>query len=408
MNNQVTTHTQSPEKIGYWPFVILMAMIFSLSPFAIDMYLPALPSMATFFDSSIDSIEASVAIYLIFFALGQLLLGALADSMNKAKILLIGLSVFIIASGMIATANTIETLYFWRAIQAFASGSSVVVFALIYHFYGNTNSNQIISYVMACVVVAPMVAPMIGSEVLLMANWQGIFLVLAGFAIITLVTLVTLIPPQKVKGELKPLNVKALASAYKSIFSNRTTMAYIFAGGSAFAGMFAFIAGSPFVYIEYFGVSPTKFSYLVALNAVAMISMNLINARLLKKLDATTKLIVAGGLLAVVGAYLAVVAYLELSLIYVVAGVITYIGLLGLTAANAISAALASAQGNTGLLSGVNGVLQFGLGALSSAVVSISQSIDASTMNYSMAVCSFSTLFFVSYLYINSTPTNLN
>ena len=393
--------TQAKPAIGYWPFVILMAMIFSLSPFAIDMYLPALPSMATYFSSSIDAIEASVAIYLIFFALGQLVLGALADSMNKAKILLIGVSIFTIASGMIAFANSIPELYFWRAVQAFSSGSSVVVFALIHHFYGNKNSNQIISYVMACVVIAPMIAPMIGSEVLLMANWQSIFLVLAGFAIITLFTLVALIPPKKVKDQWQPLNVKTLRSGYKSIFSNRTTMAYILAGGSAFAGMFAFIAGSPFVYIEYFGVSPTQFSYLVALNAVAMITMNLINARLLKEVDATTKLIVAGVLLAVVGAYLATVAYLQLSLIYVVAGIITYVGILGLTAANAISAALASAQGNTGILSGVNGVLQFGLGALSSTVVSISQSVDASTMNYTMAVCSFSTLFFVSYLYMN-------
>jgi len=397
--------TQAKATIGYWPFVILMAMIFSLSPFAIDMYLPALPSMAVFFDSSIDSIEASVAIYLIFFALGQLVLGALADSINKAKLLSIGLTVFVIASAMIAFTTSIEELYFWRAIQAFTSGSSVVVFALIHHFYGSKNSNQIISYVMACVVIAPMIAPMIGSEVLLMANWQSIFLVLAGFAITTLFALVVLIPPKKVKVQLQPLNVKTLRSGYKNVFSNRTTMAYILAGGSAFAGLFAFISGSPFVYMEYFGATPEQFSWLVALNAVAMICMNLLNARLLKNVDATKKLIIAGFLLALVGVYLALIAFLNLSLVYVVLGVILYVGLLGLTAANAISAALASIQGNTGVLSGVNGVLQFGLGALASAVVSISVSIDATTMNYTMAACSLSTLFFVSVLYFNSRTT---
>ena len=79
--------TQSVSNISFWPFVILMAMIFSLSPFAIDMYLPALPSMAEFFNSKIDAMEASVSVYLIFFALGQLILGALADSINKAKLL---------------------------------------------------------------------------------------------------------------------------------------------------------------------------------------------------------------------------------------------------------------------------------------------------------------------------------
>jgi len=379
----------------------MMAMIFSLSPFAIDMYLPGLPSMAKYFGSSIDAIEASVAIYLIFFALGQLVLGALADSMNKAKLLSIGLSVFAIASTMIAFTSSIEELYFWRAVQAFASGSSVVVFALIFHFYGSKNSNQIISYVMACVVIAPMIAPMIGSQILLALNWQWIFLVLAGLALVVLLTQLRLLPSRNVQSELQPLNLVSLFDGYRAIFSNSTTMSYILAGGSAFAGLFAFISGSPFVYMEYFGATPEQFSWLVALNAVAMISMNLLNARLLKNVDATKKLIVAGVLLATVGVYLAVVAYLHLSLAYVVLGVILYVGLLGLTAANAISAALASVEGNTGVLSGINGVLQFGLGALASAVVSINVSIDATTMNYTMALCSLVTLFFVSILHLN-------
>ena len=394
-------HTHSATQIGYWPFVLLMAMIFSLSPFAIDMYLPGLPSMAKYFGSSIDAIEASIAIYLIFFALGQLVLGALADSINKAKLLSIGLTIFAVASTMIAFVTSIEELYFWRAVQAFASGSSVVVFALIHHFYGSKNSNQIISYVMACVVIAPMIAPMIGSQILIAANWQWIFLVLASLALVILVMQLRLMPPKSVVTERQPLNVAALYGGYRKVLSNSTTMAYILAGGSAFAGLFAFISGSPFVYMEYFGATPEQFSWLVALNAVAMISMNLLNARLLKNVDATNKLIFAGVLLATVGIYLAVVAYLNLSLAYVVVGVILYVGLLGLTAANAISAALASIQGNTGVLSGVNGVLQFGLGALASAVVSISVSVDATTMNYTMALCSLVTLFFVSILYFN-------
>ena len=404
MEIQATTSTTptTSTPFAFWPFVILMAMIFSLSPFAIDMYLPALPSMATFFNTSIDAMEASVAIYLIFFALGQLVLGALADSINKAKLLISGLSLFAVASCMIAFADTVDELYFWRAIQAFASGSSVVVFALVYQFYGNQKSNQIISYVMACVVIAPMIAPMIGSYILMVGTWQWIFFVLAGLAIITLLAQIRLIPPKKVTSSRQPFNLAVLLKGYKQILANSMTMAYILAGGSAFAGLFAFVAGSPFVYIEYFGVSPTQFSWLVALNAVAMIVMNLINARLLKAVDPTTKLIVAGGLLFIVGMYLAMVAFLQLSLVYVVVGVVCYVGLLGLTAANAISAALANSQGNTGVLSGVNGVLQFGLGALSSAVVSISHSVDASTMNYTMAVCAASTLFFVSVLYFKS------
>jgi len=372
-----------------------MAMVFSLSPLAIDMYLPALPSMADFFNTNIDALEASVSIYLIFFALGQLILGALADSINKAKLLTFGLITFSAASVMIGLATSLNELYIWRAVQAFSGGSSVVVFALIHAFYGNKKSGQIISYVMACVVVAPMIAPMMGSQILALAGWSWIFYALAVFACVTLVAQMKLLPASKVTQAPQAFKISALLSAYKNILSNSTTMAYVLAGGSAFAGLFAFIAGSPFVYIEYFGVSPTQFGYLVALNAIAMVSMNLINARLLNDVDPTQKLIVAGMLLAIVGGYLFTVAYLHLSLAFVVIGVVAYVGLLGLTAANAISAALATAGKNAGLLSGINGVLQFGLGALSSAAVSISTSTDATTMNTTMAVCGLSTLVFV-------------
>ncbi len=379
----------------FWPFVILMAMVFSLSPFAIDMYLPALPSMAEFFNSKIDAIEASVSVYLIFFALGQLILGALADSINKAKLLMLGLIAFAAASVMVGLATSLSELYLWRALQAFSGGSSVVVFPLIQSLYGNKRSGQIISYVMACVVIAPMIAPMVGSQILTLSGWEWIFYALAIFSLITLAAQMKWLPASKVTQPQQSLQVGVLLSGYKSVLSNGTTMAYILAGGSSFAGMFAFVAGSPFVYIEYFGVTPTQFGYLVALNAIAMVSVNLINARLLADVDPTRKLIIGGVLLAVVGIYLISVAYLHLSLSFVVVGVVAYVGLLGLTAANAISAALATAGKNAGLLSGINGVLQFGLGALSSAVVSISASVDASTMNVTMAVCAFSTLIFV-------------
>jgi len=319
----------------------------------------------------------------------------LADSVNKARLLMFGLMAFAVASVMIGFSSSLSDLYIWRAIQAFSGGSSVVVFALIHSFYGNKNSGKIISYVMACVVIAPMIAPMIGSQILAIAGWNWIFHTLAVIACVTLLAQQTLLPASKVTQAQQALNLSVLFSGYKKIISNSTTMAYVFAGGSAFAGLFAFIAGSPFVYIEYFGVSPTQFAYLVALNAIAMVSMNLINARLLNDVDPTQKLIVAGMLLAIVGVYLFTVAYFHLSLVFVVAGVVAYVGLLGLTAANAISAALATAGKNAGLLSGVNGVLQFGLGALSSAAVSIGVSTDATTMNTIMAVCGLSTLFFV-------------
>ncbi|WDE08114.1 MFS transporter [Thalassomonas viridans] len=386
-----------------------MAMVFSLSPLAIDMYLPALPAMAEFFGSDIDAMEGSVAVYLIGFALGQLVFGALADAVHKLKLLAFGLIVFAAASVMIGSAATVGELYFFRALQAFAGGSSVVVYALIQALYGDekpggnksgdhkaghNRSGQIISYVMACVVVAPMLAPVFGSQLLALAGWSWIFYALAVFALLTLVLQAALLSAAKVPYVSQSLKLGRLLFGYRQVLTNGTLMAYVFAGGCSFAGLFAFVAGSPFVYIEYFGVSPGQYAWLMALNAVAMIGMNLTNARLLTGVAPTSKLIFAGYLLALVGGYLFLVAYLQLSLAFVVAGVVAYMGLLGLTAANAIAAAMAKSGKNAGVLSGINGVLQFGLGALSSAVVSISASTSAMNMNGTMAVCALSTLVF--------------
>ncbi len=379
-------------------------MVFSLSPLAIDMYLPAMPTMAAHFDSSMDAMEASVAVFLFGFALGQFFFGAISDSLNKTRLMMLGLLGFAIASLFVGLSVTTTELYLWRALQAFSSGSSVVVYAMIQQKYktdadgGAANSSKVISYIMSAVVIAPMVAPILGGQILLNFSWQMIFYVLATYAVLALVVTQLFqmsnskILPVSVK---TPLYLRSLLKGYKQIFSNSTTLAFIFAGGFSFAGLFAFVSGSPFVYMEYFHVSPDQFGWLVALNAIAMISMNLINAKLLGHIDPTKKLIFGGFLIFAVSLYLFTVAYLDLSLAYVVIGVVMYVGCLGLTSANAIAGALASAKEYAGMLSGVNGVLQFGIGAAASTLVSVSASTSAMTMNSVMGLSGILCFIFV-------------
>ncbi len=376
-------------------FVLIMTLVFALSPLAIDMYLPALPSMAKYFHSSIDAMEATVAVYLFGFAFGQLFFGAISDSLNKSHLMLLGLIGFSFSSIFIALSDSTGQLYFWRAVQAFTSGTSVVVFAMIQQKYGQDadggakRSSQVISYIMSAVVIAPMLAPIVGGQLLIHFSWQMIFYVLAVFSMLALVTIQLFqMGSKKIipESQLKPLKIRQLAKGYKEIFSNSTTLAFILAGGFSFAGLFAFVSGSPFVYMEYFNVKSEQFGWLVALNAIAMVSMNLINAKLLGHIDPTRKLIFGGVLIFVVSIYLMIIALLNLGLMYVVAGVVMYVGCLGFTSANAIAGALASAKEYAGMLSGINGVLQFGIGATASALVSISASTSALTMNSVMAL----------------------
>ncbi len=373
-------------------FVFLMTLVFSLSPLAIDMYLPALPAMATHFASSIDAMEATVAVYLLGFALGQLFFGTIADSLDKRKLMLFGLFGFAISSFFIGNSDSQTSLYFWRAMQAFTSGSSVVVFAMVQQKYRNDRdggaqrSSQTISYIMSAVVVAPMVAPIIGSSLLLSFSWSMIFYVLGAFALLALCLQLSAFKILPVS-EPKTLKLGNLLKGYKSIFSNKVTLAFVLAGGFSFAGLFSFIAGSPYVYMEYFNATPDQFAWLVALNAISMITMNLVNAKVLGKVNPTKKLIFGGAAIFLVSIYLLVVGLLNLPLPFVVAGVVMYVGCLGFTSANAIAGALTSAKEYAGLLSGINGVIQFGIGAGASALISISASTSAMTMNTTMASC---------------------
>lgn len=398
------THTNS-QGMPFWGFVCLMAMIFSLSPLAIDMYLPALPQMADFFETRIDAMEASVAIYLLSFALGQLVFGTLADKLNKTSLLSWGLIGFAIASFIVALSDNLTGLFLGRAAQGFLGGTSVVVFALIQQNYGKQKSSQIISYIMAVVVVAPMVAPMIGSQILVHLGWQWIFFCLGFFAFITFFTQLFInsqASSSKAEKASSPSNqtaenkvqISQIFKGYKFVLTNPLTLSYMFAGAASFAGLFAFVSGSPFVYMSLYQVSPQDYSLLVGLNAIAMISTNLLNARHLGHIDPTIKLIWAGIGLGIIGLYLFIAASLALPLPYIVLGVVLYMAMLGFTSANAIAGVLSSSGQYAGLASGLNGVMQFGLGAFASAIISLSSSINSMPMAFTMAASGLITCLF--------------
>jgi len=394
MNSITLKHSQHSTFI----FICLMAMVFSLSPLAIDMYLPAFPEMGAYFSGDIKAMEASLAIYLLAFAFGQLIFGSIADSVNKGRMLFIGLLSFAFASLLVALSEGILQLYVARVIQGVSSATSVVVFALIHDKFSQHKSNQIISYVMAAVVVAPMLAPIIGSQLLISYQWQSIFYLLAIIALsIALLQLACQNNEQTrfVKTTTKAIDVKAIIKAYKIVFSDRLIMLHILAGASVFAGLFAFVAGSPFVYMQYFKVSAQQYALLMAINAIAMIVANLLNATCLKSIDSNKKLTYAAVAITWAGIYLLLAAKLELGITHQVMATAAFVACLSLISSNAISNALSYQPKHNGLVSGVNGILQFSLGAISSAIISISFNQSNLLMNSIMAICALSSLILI-------------
>lgn len=369
--------------------VAILGAVFMLAPFAIDMYLPALPTIAANLGTGIDQVEATVAILLFGYALGQLILGPLSDRFGRTPILLLGLVTFTVSSVLAGIVQSIEQLYLCRLFQAFGGAGSVVVFPMVRDRYDEQESARIISYIMALTVIAPLVAPVIGGYILTFAGWPAIFFMLAGMGLITLFAARFALKPASTGATRRAgFSLANVVSAYRTVLGNWKIMAHIAAGGFAFAGLFAFVAGSPFVYITYFGVAPQNFGYLVGLNAAAMIGANLVNAQLLSKVDPTFKMVIGAGLLAATGIALVAINLLGSGLPWIVAGVMAYVGALGFTATNAIVGALSYLPEDNGTVSAINGATQFSIGAASSLAISIMASTDATQMIAVMAVCS--------------------
>ena len=378
------SESQQERHLGY--FIFLMSMVFWLSPLAIDMYLPALPVMAGEFNVSIDALEGTVALYLLGFALGQLIIGTMADCFDRRRILLIGVFLFALASFALAMSTSYSEFMFWRACQAITGGVSVVFFGIVYHKFGVARSAEIISYAMAAVVIAPLVAPSIGGLLVTHLHWSWIFWIIGIFALICFVLQIMAPPRLLPKTTKKALNLKHVVIAYQQVIRHAPASLALLTGAVSFAGIFAFIAGSPFVYIQYFGVDPQTFGLLLALNSAAMVLVNLVNARGLNRFTLSQRIRFGGVAFGVVSCYLLLIGQFDLSLTHVIIGSVMYMGMLGLLTANCIAYALDCVPHHTGVISGLNGVLRFGLGAIASFIVSFFESQSSFLMLAVMAL----------------------
>lgn len=143
-------------------YIFVLGAVFMLSPFAIDMYLPALPTIATSLDTGIDELEMSVSIFLVAVAVGQLVLGPISDAVGRLRVLFGGLAVFLVASLMIAQAETLMAFYTWRFVQAVGAAAGVGIIPIVQDRFGEEKSSKVISYLMITTIVGAVIAPLAG------------------------------------------------------------------------------------------------------------------------------------------------------------------------------------------------------------------------------------------------------
>lgn len=348
----------------------LLASIVAITPLAIDMYLPAMLVIANNLQTSMPNVQISLSIYLAGYSLGMLFFGPIADQIGRRKLAKIGLTLFGLTSTALAFTTEIHTFWALRAIQAFTgAAATVVVPGIIRHIY-QQNTAKGMSYVSMIMMVAPLIAPSVGSFILGFSVWSTIFLVLAAYSFIILVFVqIYLIDIPIHTSEKKGLAL--FFDSYKTVLSNTDARADILSSMFVSFGFFCFLTSVPFIYLDLYKVSEQLFGILFAFNVMALMFGNFLNTRIVPRIGSRKMLYVGLVCGFISGLCLLTFSILHLSLYYIVAAIAPLMMSLGVTASNADSLILMKFEKNTGTATAVIGTLRFGSGALVGPILAV-------------------------------------
>ncbi|WP_111412421.1 Bcr/CflA family multidrug efflux MFS transporter [Billgrantia lactosivorans] len=368
---------------------LLVATNTALAPFAIDAYLPAMAALAASIGASIHHTELSLSAFLAGFALGQLLFGPLSDRVGRKPVLLGGLVAFLLASLVITTVDSLAELLAWRFVQALGGGATVVnSAAIVRDCFSGREAAKVMSTMAIIMLLAPLVAPVVGSGLLYLGDWWLIFVFLAGYAAFLMWLMGTRLPETRPPGA-PAASPRQMLGNYLSVLRHREAMGYVCAASMSFAGLFAFITASPFLYLEHYGLSPGLYPLVFGVNVIAMAASNRLNIRLLRRRtpQQNLRLGLAIQLAAASGLALLVATGLE-SLWSMVPLIMLFAGTIGLVAPNAISSLLDHFHHMSATAAALQGSIQFSCGALSGVLVGAFQIDSAWPMVATMLAAS--------------------
>lgn len=248
---------------------LVLGLLSAIGPFAIDMYLPAMPVIAADLGTSVQAMQGTIVAYFIAFGLAQLIYGPWADRSGRKPPLYAGIGVFIAGSLICTFAPTVEWLLAGRFVQGLGGAALMVVpRAIIRDMYTGPAATRLMAAVMMVISVSPMLAPLAGSGVMAVWDWRAIFAVLVIAAMASLTILALLQPETLAPGDRQPFNLGAMRRGAGKLFTDPLFMGLTFLGGFGMASFFVFIASASFVYTGDFGLSPTGFSVAFAINAI--------------------------------------------------------------------------------------------------------------------------------------------
>lgn len=352
--------------------ILILGALAALGPFAIDMYLPGFPAISQDLNTDISHVTLSLTSYFIGISVGQLIYGPLVDRFGRKKPLLIGLSLFVVAAVGCAFVPTVEWLIALRLLLALGGCVGMVASrAVVRDVFPVQEIPRVFSMLMLVMGVAPIIAPTIGGFVTAHWGWRYIFVVLAGIGLTVLLLISFLLPESKGADPSLSLKPKRVLGDFMSVLGNPVFLTYAFAASTAQAGLFAYITGSPFVFMEIFGLSETQYGWVFGMNAFGFIAGSQFNNLMLRKRTSAQITQSAGAVQFAVGVVLLLGNYAGfLSVPGSLILIFCYLFCLGILTPNASALALAPFARNAGSASALMGSAQMAIGAIASAIIS--------------------------------------
>lgn len=377
------------EKRQRFIIILILGLLSAIGPFSIDMYLPGFPAIAIDLNTSIDMVSYTLASFFVGICIGQLVSGPLLDRFGRKRPLIIGMFFYILASVGCALSTSIEALIVFRFLQALGGCVTMVAPRAIIRDVFPVNENaKIFSMMILILGVSPIIAPTTGSLMIASFGWYSVFLVLGAISLVVVLMVIFLLPESKQPDPSFSLKMGPIMASFSSVLKNRQFFVYTLSGAIAAAGLFAYLAGSPFVLLTFYGVTEKEYGLIFAIVASGLITASQINNLLLKKYSSiqivrATLFVqtIAGGLLFVLTALNVAGLYSTIVLIFV------FLSCQGFNFPNSSALSMAPFEKEAGSASALMGAIQMAFGALAAASVALLNASSPLPMAGVMALC---------------------